>query len=53
MDRIMESKHKYKSDNEAKKSCKDVKTIVDKLRGSKSAAAVGITFRGYIFYFKV
>jgi hypothetical protein len=49
-DSIMESKHKYKSDNEAKKSCKvmtlDEKIqILDKLRGGMSAGAVGPTFR--------
>jgi phage gp16-like protein len=46
----MESKHEYKSDNEAKISCKvmtlDEKIkILDKLRGGMSVAAVGLIFR--------
>jgi hypothetical protein len=49
LDSTVESKRKYKSDNEAKKSCKvmtlDEKLkILDKLRGGTSAAAVGRTF---------
>jgi hypothetical protein len=49
LDSIMESKHKNKSDNYVKKSCKvmtlDEKIkIVDKLHGGMSTAAVGLTF---------
>jgi hypothetical protein len=45
----MESKCKYKSDSEAKKSCEVITLdqkikILDKLRGGMSAAAVGPTF---------
>jgi hypothetical protein len=46
----MESRRKFKSDNEEKKSCmimtldKKIK-ILDKSRGGMSAAAVGLTFR--------
>jgi hypothetical protein len=50
LDRILETKPKWKRDNEAKLSCKavtlDVKIkILGKLRGGMSAAAVGLTFR--------
>jgi hypothetical protein len=38
----MESKHKYKSDNEAKKSCRVVR--INTLGGRMSAEAVGLTF---------
>jgi hypothetical protein len=46
----MESTRKYKSDNEAKKSCKVMKLddkikILGKLRGGMSAVALGLTFR--------
>jgi hypothetical protein len=49
-DSIVGSKRKCKSDNEGKKNYKvmtlDEKiTILDKLRGGMSAAAVGLTFR--------
>jgi hypothetical protein len=52
LDGIMESKHKCRSDNEAKKSCKvmtlDEKIqILDKLCGGMSAAAAGLTFHSY------
>jgi hypothetical protein len=48
--RFTKSKRKYKSDNEANKSCKvmtlDEKIkILDKLRNGMSAAVVGLTFR--------
>jgi hypothetical protein len=46
----MESKRKYKSDNEARKSCKVITLdekikILNKYRGGMSASAVGQTFR--------
>lgn len=57
LDSIMESKCKCKSENDANKSCKsmilDKKIkILNKLRGNKCVAAVGLTF-SLIFYFKV
>jgi hypothetical protein len=50
LDSIVESKSRYKSDNEVNKSCKvmtldDKIKVLDKLRGGMSAAAVGLTFR--------